>query len=464
MKLRETASDILNLYNYFTGAIIVDESGTIIYYYNSLPEVNSMKSEDVVGKNVLQVYTNVIREESSIYQVLETGEPIIDKRQKLVNLKGDVFYSLNSTFPIKQEEEIIGAVEIYHYRAHEEIQHVPEVNVPKGSMFNLYSVGDIISESKVMENLKRQIVKVAGTDSSVLLYGETGAGKELVAQAIHTASKRRNEKFVSQNCAAIPVNLLESILFGTVKGSYTDARNRPGLFELANGGTLFLDEIHSLEWKVQAKLLKAIEEQEIYRVGGTEPIPVDVRIITAVNREPQLCVADGLMREDLYYRLRVVQLNIPGLRERREDLDSLTAYFIEKFNARMGKQIKGVSEEVHDFIHYYQWAGNVRELRNAIECAFNFAQGEYLQIEDMDSYEEEIEIARKIKEKQESLQKMDLRSVMKDYEKEILSQVLESSNSVQEASDRMHITKQTLYNKIKEFSLEGMIKEKKSCC
>lgn len=453
MKLREAAKDILNLYNYFTGAIIVDKEGTIVYYYNSLPELNSMVPDETVGKNVLEVYTNVKKEESSIYQVLASGEPILDKHQSLENFKGDVFESINSTFPIKSDKEIIGVVEIYHYRNHEEIQHQPKVDVPKGSIFNLYSIGDIISNSEAMEELKKKVEKVSSTDSSVLLFGETGTGKELVAQAIHTGSLRRNEKFIAQNCAAIPSNLLESILFGTVKGSYTDARDRLGLFEVASGGTLFLDEIHALEWKVQAKLLKAIEEQQIYRVGGTDPIPVNVRIIAAVNKDPLLCIQDGQLREDLYYRLRVVQLNIPRLRERQEDMDPLIDYFIQMFNYKMGKQIKGVSAEVRNFVHHYSWPGNVRELRNVIECAFNFTQGEYLQLEDMDSYEEEIRQAYLQAEIEKNM-KVDLRTVMKRLEKDILEQVLESSSSVQEAASRLQITKQTLYNKLKEFHLD----------
>ena len=185
---------------------------------------------------------------------------------------------------------------------------------------NLYSVDDIITHSREMEMLKERIVMVADTDSSVLIYGETGTGKEMVAQSIHTSSKRRGHKFISQNCAAIPANLLEGILFGTVKGSYTGAENKPGLFEVANGGTLFLDEINSMEKSIQPKILKAIEEKQVTRLGGYEPIKTDVKIISAINCDPIKCVEAGKIRSDLFYRLSVVQINIPPLRARQEGL------------------------------------------------------------------------------------------------------------------------------------------------
>lgn len=458
MLLREIAERILNLYNYYTGAVITDKDGNIVYYYGGMKEVNSLEVDEVIGRNVLEVYPSVKKEESSIYSVLKTGVPLYDVSQRIVNSNGEVFDSDNSTFPIKDGDEIVGAVEIYYYDDYDEIQYEIDADMLKGSLFNLYSAEDIISESKIMDDFKSKIGRISMTDSTVLIYGETGTGKELVAQAIHSSSARRDKNFIAQNCAAIPQNLLESILFGTVKGSYTDAKDKPGLLEVADGGTLFLDEIHSMDWNVQAKLLKAIEEKKFYRVGGTESIPVDIRVITAVNIDPAECVAQGKLREDLYYRLNVIRLNIPPLRDRKEDIKSLTEHFIDMYNKKMKREIKGVSDEVMEFFQSYDWWGNIRELKNVIECAFNFAQGDVIQLEDIDCYEEEIEGTRAA-DRFVKGRKIDLKKVLKEYEKDIIENALRESRNYTEAAERLGISKQALNNKMNDMGiLREMVK------
>ena len=458
MLLREIAERILNLYNYYTGAVITDKDGNIVYYYGGMKEVNSLEVDEVIGRNVLEVYPSVKKEESSIYSVLKTGVPLYDVSQRIVNSKGEVFDSVNSTFPIKDGDEIVGAVEIYYYDDYDEIQYEIDADMLKGSLFNLYSAEDIISESKIMDDFKSKIGRISMTDSTVLIYGETGTGKELVAQAIHSSSARRDKNLIAQNCAAIPQNLLESILFGTVKGSYTDAKDKPGLLEVADGGTLFLDEIHSMDWNVQAKLLKAIEEKKFYRVGGTESIPVDIRVITAVNIDPAECVAQGKLREDLYYRLNVIRLNIPPLRDRKEDIKSLTEHFIDMYNKKMKREIKGVSDEVMEFFQSYDWWGNIRELKNVIECAFNFAQGDVIQLEDIDCYEEEIEGTRAA-DRFVKGRKIDLKKVLKEYEKDIIENALRESRNYTEAAERLGISKQALNNKMNDMGiLREMVK------
>lgn len=456
MTLRDKAQEILNLYNYYTGAIITDKEGTIIYYYNRMKDVNSLEADEVIGKSVLQLYPSVKKEDSSIYRVLKSGVPIYDAKQKIVNCKGDEFDSVNSTFPIKSGSEIVGAVEIYYYADYNEIQYridSIDKDMIKGSLFSLYSSDDIISESDIMADFKTKIKRISMTDSTVLIYGETGTGKELVAQAIHSGSARRGKSFVSQNCAAIPQNLLESILFGTVKGSYTDAQDRPGLLEVADGGTLFLDEIHSMDWNIQAKLLKAIEEKRFYRVGGTESIPVDIRVITAVNIDPAECVANGKLREDLYYRINVIRLNVPPLRERKEDIKSLTEYFIDIYNKKMNKHIKGISDEVMNFFNAYDWWGNVRELKNVIECAFNFAQSDVIQLEDIDCYEDEIKAVERRAWFSKG-QQLDLKKLLKDYEKDMIENAIKESKSYTEAAERLGISKQALNNKINMLGIQ----------
>ena len=232
-----------------------------------------------------------------------------------------------------------------------------------GQHRQLYTADDIISDCIQLQEVKRKIKKVAQTDSSVLIFGKTGTGKEMVAESIHTGGKRKAKRFISQNCAAIPASLLESILFGTVKGSFTGAENRIGLLESADGGTLFLDEINNMDLSIQAKILKAIEEQRITRVGDYESKLIDVRIIAATNQDPWQLVKDMRLREDLYYRLRVVQIDLPLLSERKGDIDLLTKYFIKKYNKRMGKNVMGLNGETERFFSYISLAGKRQRTR-----------------------------------------------------------------------------------------------------
>ena len=218
-----------------------------------------------------------------------------------------------------------------------------------------------------MLTLKDTVQRVAANTSPVLIWGETGTGKELFAQSLHSHSSRARGPFVAQNCAAIPTTLLESTLFGTTRGSYTGAENRKGLLKQADGGTLFLDEVNSMDLSLQAKILKAIEEKRFRPVGGEQDVHSDVRIVSAMNVDPITAVREGLLRRDLFYRLGVVQLALPPLRKRPEDIPLLTDFYVEQYNRNMGRAISGVSELVRNALLAYDWPGNVRELRNAVE-------------------------------------------------------------------------------------------------
>ena len=321
-------------------------------------------------------------------RVLRSGEPISNEYQTLKTYDGQSIRAINTTMPIKENNRIIGAVDVSRYidSPYRRQDITLETKEFKANSSGLYTVDDIITVSPQMEEIKQRIPLIADTDSSVLIYGETGTGKELVAESIHTASKRAGKRFVSQNCAAIPGNLLESILFGTKKGSYTGAENKPGLFEIANGGTLFLDEINSMELNVQAKILKAIEEKQVVRLGGYEPIKTDIKVISAVNERPMDCVKAGKLREDLFYRLSVVQVNIPPLRERSDDILYMTRRFIETYNQSMRRDIMGLDEQVEKLFRNYAWPGNVRELKNIIEGAFNVASTRFIQKKDLPEY------------------------------------------------------------------------------
>lgn len=243
---------------------------------------------------------------------------------------------------------------------------------------------EIIGQSEEMERVKKMICKVAGSSSTVMIRGDSGVGKERVARAIHKASPRADAVFQAVNCAAINENLIESELFGHEKGSFTGAHTqKKGQFETADQGTLFLDEIGDLNISMQAKILRALQEREIMRVGGTRPIKVDVRVIAATNRDLEAMVKDGRFREDLYYRLNIIPIVIPPLRNRRDDIPALVDYFIAKHVAGSHRPIRGLTPGARNLIMSYSWPGNVRQLESAIERAILLCEGNEIDVEDL---------------------------------------------------------------------------------
>ena len=445
---------ILNMYNYFDGAIITDENGIILYYTNFRTDLYDLKLKEIVGKHILEIHPEMKEDESSILQVLKTGKPIYDRIEKLTTPHGQIMTNIFSTLPIIQNGKIVGAIDLSRCidKGNERKNIVlSKVEIENGE--NLYKLNDIITTSIKMKEVKLLIPRISNTDSSVMIYGETGTGKELIAQSIHTSSNRMSKNFVSQNCAAIPLNLLESILFGTVKGSYTGAEDRPGLFEIANGGTLFLDEINSMELAMQAKILKAIEEKKITRIGGIKPIQFDVKIISAVNEDPSECVNNKKLREDLFYRLNTVQISIPPLRERTADIVYLTNYFIAVYNSKMNKNVLGISDEVQEIFSNYKWPGNVRELKNIIEGAFNLIGSRFIQKENLPQYltkryEQEMERLMTIDENMSLTEKVDT------YEKKLIMHALDSTLSVTAAANKLKISKQALNYKLIKYELK----------
>ncbi len=305
----------------------------------------------------------------------------------------------------------------------------------------------IIGESKVMQRIYEMVKKVAPTDSTVLLYGESGTGKELIARAIHNYSLRKDKEFVPVDCSSLVETLLESELFGHVKGSFTGAiQTKHGSFELANGGTFFFDEISNLSLNIQAKLLRVLQEREIKPVGGTKRIKVDVRIIAATNRELRKAVASGTFREDLFYRLNVVPITLPPLRERKEDVPLLAHHFLSLYNKKRKKPLLDISPEVMTSLLEYDWPGHGSELYNTIERALVLADNEIILPRDLPWY---------IRNQEKKEDKGEKYKTLEGVEKEHIQRVLQASDYQRgEAAKILGIDRKTLYYKIKRYGLE----------
>lgn len=310
----------------------------------------------------------------------------------------------------------------------------------------LTSFEEIVGESPQMQHIRQTINTVAPSDANVFIWGESGTGKELVAKALHARSKRASKPFIAINCAALPKDILENELFGHEKGAFTGAlTQKPGCFELADGGTLFLDEIGEMSTETQAKLLRAIEEQSFRRLGGRNEIQVDVRVIAATNRQVSTALDQGILRSDLYYRLSVVEIELPPLRERRQDIVPLAMHFLRLFSLKYGKQMKGFTSEYLEMLQSYHWPGNVRELRNAIERAVVICPGESISV---------LDLPEKILKTQHEIMHISIPigSSVEEAEKKLILETLASvGNNKAKAARILGVSRKTLHNKLHSF-------------
>jgi two-component system response regulator PilR (NtrC family) len=311
-----------------------------------------------------------------------------------------------------------------------------------------FEIEQIIGKSPAIEKVFEMIRKVAPTKSNVLVTGESGTGKELVARAIHSLAPQNSKRFLAINCSAIPESLLESELFGHMKGSFTSAcQDKKGLFQCARGGTLFLDEIGHMPMSCEVKLLRAVEHKQIIPVGSTEPVDIDVRLIAATNKDLIKEINAGRFREDLYYRMNVVGIHLPPLHERKEDIPLLLEHFIKKYNAEMGKHCIGVSDEVMRLFMGYEWKGNIREMQNVIERAVIFAEDDVIKISDIGSLGYH---SVTLSEENQSLQ-----AAVRAYEREHICRVLNKHGwNKAEAAKALNVGLSSLYRKIDELEID----------
>ncbi len=312
---------------------------------------------------------------------------------------------------------------------------------------------EIISASQEIEAVKKMILKVARSASTVLIRGESGTGKELIARQIHTQSPRATEMFQAVNCAAINENLLESELFGHERGSFTGAHaEKKGLFEVADRGTLFLDEIGELDVSMQAKLLRALQEREIRRVGGTRPIKIDVRVVAATNRDLRAMVADGRFRDDLYYRINVLSIDVPPLRERRDDIPILIDFFLRKHTRNTSRLIRGLTPEARRVMLEYAWPGNVRQLESAIERAILLAESDLIAVEDLP-----LEVRQEARAAaEEGAFKLPHEGIsFEDFERSLLIQAMERTDyNITKAAKLLGLTFRTLQYRLEKFGIK----------
>jgi arginine utilization regulatory protein len=350
------------------GIHAVDETGKTIIYNKKMMQMESMDVQDVMNKNLLDVFMFKDNQSSTLVNALKNGKETSNVKQTYFNNKGREITTINNTFPIYSKNKIDGAVEIANDVTKLE-KLMKENRNTKGAP--KYTFDCITGNSRPIQDVIEEAKRASRTSSYVLIVGETGTGKELFAQSIHNASNRVSKPFISQNCAALPDNLIESLLFGTKRGAFTGAVDHPGLFEQAEGGTLLLDEINSLNLSLQAKLLRVLQEKTIRRIGDTKDTPIDVRVIANINEDPIDAIANNHLRKDLYYRLGVVSIFIPPLRDRKEDIPLLVQNFIDKYNQLFQMNVKGLHKDVLQSFLEYEWVGNVRELEHIIEAAMN---------------------------------------------------------------------------------------------
>lgn len=447
------------------GIHVINKDRKTMIYNEIMAELEGLESNLVLNKNILDIFPSLDEESSTLINVMKTGQPILNRTQTYLNYKGQKITTINSTLPLIYKGETVGALEVA-----ENVTHIKRLsdqlidlqnelntnkNEAKDGIIKRYTFLDIIGNNigiKTAIDIGRRASK---TSSSVLIYGETGSGKELFAQSIHYEGNRKNKPFIAQNCAAIPDSLLEGILFGTEKGGFTGAVSRPGIFEQAHEGTLMLDEINSMPLPLQAKLLRVLQEGYIRRVGGIKDIPVDVKIIATTNENPLESIKNGTLRKDLYYRLNVIYINIPPLRKRLDDITLLCDFFIKKYNKALEKNVWMISEEMIEKFKNYSWPGNVRELENAIESAMNYI----LEDEHVLKKEHFVSNAQIFGNKNLILDKeidtsKSLPDLIEEIEKKLILDTLKSFNfNISKAAKKLGIKRQTLQHKIKKYKL-----------
>ena len=357
------------------GVIIADVNGTVLFYNIAQSLIDGLVPEDVIGHKVTDIY-ELNNRSSMIMQVVNRHAAIMNRAFFYRVRAGKIANTITSVYPLFIGGIVNGAIcFVKDYELLYQSTPMSAITESRADLGNgtHYTFADLIGNDPNFQRVVGTARKAASSSSPIMIQGETGTGKELFAQSIHNHSQRRKQKYVGINCGAIPHDLLEGILFGTTKGAFTGALNKPGLFEIAHGSTLFLDEILAMPLDLQAKLLRVLQEKQVRRIGSAKEISVDVKIISSVSQDPRSAIQENWLRNDLFYRLGVVMVKLPPLRERQDNMNELISHFIQKYNNLLGTNVNYISEKVLELFKTYQWPGNVRELEHLIEGAMNMA-------------------------------------------------------------------------------------------
>lgn len=469
--------------------------GEIVIVSKMAAQYYGMSQEQLYHRSLADFYNYRTEDEHEHRDVIETGIPIIDKYTDNPDRAKNYVYRplMYSTYPFAYRGKNILAYTIIQddKKAQETLREITELKrrlrlrdlkdeKHKEENDTSYSFLDIVGESKALVDTIRDAQTIAGVDRNLLIVGETGTGKEVFAQSIHNFSKRGKEPFIPVNCAAIPENLLESILFGTVRGAYTGAVDSEGLFELAKNGTLFLDELNSMQVSMQTKLLRVLQERKAMRVGGHKMYPINCRIVSAINEDPRVLMDTGKMRSDLFYRIAPLSLYIPPLRERPQDILAMARHFVGKYNKVFYKDIKGVSPDMERLLLAYDWPGNVRELDYVIENMMIRAkeselklsdlprhlQGQFVSVREEELTEENAVIKENtiIKENGSTAEAgtggkgsgacVNLSGCLQTYERELIeAALLQNGGNQKKAAEQLGISRQNLYHRMRRLEL-----------
>ena len=434
------------------GVFTVDLDWRITSFNRAAEEITGIQRKKAIGQHCRDVIrADVCETDCTLQQTMQTGKPIMNKAVHIIDAQGERRAITISTALLKDEAgKVIGGVETF--------RDMSMIEQLRKEIKGRYSYEDIISQSHKMQNLFAILPNIAESNTTVLIEGESGTGKELFARAIHNLSFRKDKPFVAVNCGALPETLLESELFGYKAGAFTDAKkDKPGRLALAEGGTIFLDEIGDVSLAVQVKLLRVLQEKTYEPIGGVSSVKADVRIITATNKKLDQLVQQGKFRDDLYYRINVMKLELPSLRERREDVQLLVNHFISRFNRLHNKNICCVTNEVTAALLAYDYPGNVRELENIIEHCFVLCQGEIIEAQHLPA---SIRPSSKLDETPVSAWpsqdgKEGSPATIKQMEIILITQALRRNKGNKTATAKeLGIDKSTLFRKMKTFDIE----------
>jgi PAS domain S-box-containing protein len=423
------------------GVFTVDSQWRITSFNRAAEEITGVSRKEAIGRQCSEVFrASMCEVDCALRQTMQNGTPIINRSAFIVDSQGRrVPVTVSTALLLDAKGRMIGGVETFR-----DLSLVEEL---RKKLKSRYKLGDLVSSSPTMGKIFSILPQVAESNSTVLIQGETGTGKELLARAIHDLSPRHHQSFVAVNCSALPDTLLESELFGYKAGAFTGAaKDKPGRFALADGGTIFLDEIGELKTDLQVRLLRVLQDKTFEPLGGTESITADVRVIAATNLDLAAQVGKRVFRQDLYYRINIIGIELPPLRKRREDILLLVEHFVAQLNKLQGKAIRGVDPEVLALLMAHDYPGNVRELENIIEHAFVLCRDDFIAIEHLP----EAFVSRKPRQKAG----MDRKAAIREVERSTILDALQRNNNNRLAAARaLGIHKSTLFRKMKSLGI-----------